>query len=147
MPKAVLTTRVDPIYDDLPEVRYHFPRTNLNTIRSALGYWIVYCEPRRTGGRQSYFATARLVSVEPDPSTKGHYYALSRITWNSTGRCPSRFGKDAEYYEILAVGFISMFEPRYGARNTEEGALPSRAIIPSDVYGETGMRRHENVGP
>ncbi len=27
MAKAVLTTKVDPTYDDLPEVRYHFPRT------------------------------------------------------------------------------------------------------------------------
>ena len=27
MAKAVLTTKVDPSYDDLPEERYHFPRT------------------------------------------------------------------------------------------------------------------------
>ena len=83
MPKAVLTTRVDPTYDDLPEVRYHFPHTYLNTIMEALGDWIVYYEPRRlggnlstSGGRQSYFATARLVRVERDPGTRDHYYAF-----------------------------------------------------------------------
>ena len=47
MSKAVLTTKVDPSYDDLPEDRYHFPRTYLNAAREALGDWIVYYEPRR----------------------------------------------------------------------------------------------------
>ena len=37
MPKAVLTTKVDPSYDDLPEERYHFPRRYLNAARAALG--------------------------------------------------------------------------------------------------------------
>lgn len=30
MTKAVLTTKIDPTYDDLPEQRYHFPRTYLS---------------------------------------------------------------------------------------------------------------------
>ena len=30
MAKAVLTTKVDPSYDDLPEDRYHFPHRYLN---------------------------------------------------------------------------------------------------------------------
>ena len=36
MAKAVLTTKVDPSYDDLPEERYHFPRTYLNAVRQSL---------------------------------------------------------------------------------------------------------------
>ena len=47
MAKAVLTTKVDPSYDDLPEERYHFPRTYLNAVRQPLHDWIVYYEPRR----------------------------------------------------------------------------------------------------
>ena len=47
MPKAVLTTKVDPSYDDLPEHRYHFPRRYLRAAKAALGDWIVYYEPRR----------------------------------------------------------------------------------------------------
>jgi putative restriction endonuclease len=27
MAKAVFTTKVEPTYDDLPEFRYHFPRS------------------------------------------------------------------------------------------------------------------------
>ena len=49
MAKAVLTTKVDPSYDDLPEERYHFPRTYLNAVRS-LHDWIVYYESRRVSG-------------------------------------------------------------------------------------------------
>jgi putative restriction endonuclease len=82
MAKAVLTTKVDPSYDDLPEVRYHFPSTYLRQISAAKGDWIVYYEPRRVnsdeasrGGRSAYFATARIKAIEPDPARSDHYYA------------------------------------------------------------------------
>lgn len=79
MAKAVFITRVDPEYDDIPEVQYHFPKTYLRQAQQAIGDWIVYYEPRRTGGRQAYFATARVDSITPDQSRPGHYYArLSR---------------------------------------------------------------------
>jgi putative restriction endonuclease len=80
--KAVLTTKVSPVYDDLPEVRYHFPKTYLRQVESAVGDWIIYYEPRRStgelsssGGRQAYFATARIDRVIPDPTQQDHYYA------------------------------------------------------------------------
>ncbi len=82
MVKAVLTTKVEPAYDDLPEARYHFPATYLRQAEAAIGDWIVYYEPRRRsadlssrGGRMVYFATARLRSIEPDPMRAGHFYA------------------------------------------------------------------------
>lgn len=50
MVKAVLTTKLEPTYDDLPEERYHFPRTYLRQIEAAVGDWIVYYEPRRSSG-------------------------------------------------------------------------------------------------
>ena len=74
MAKAVLTTKVEPTYDDLPEERYHFPHIYLGQIEKAVGDWVIYYEPRRTsgllssrGGRQAYFATARLLRIEHDP--------------------------------------------------------------------------------
>ncbi|OHT20221.1 HNH endonuclease [Edaphosphingomonas haloaromaticamans] len=82
MAKAVFTTKVSPVYDDLPEHRYHFPKTYLNQVEKAVGDWIVYYEPRRstgdlssTGGRQAYFATARVDRIIPDPVRSDHYYA------------------------------------------------------------------------
>lgn len=82
MVKAVFTHADGSRYDDLPEAHYHFPQTYLRAVEAALGDWIVYYEPRRvaagsekTGGRQAYFATARLRRIERDFSREGHYYA------------------------------------------------------------------------
>jgi putative restriction endonuclease len=82
MAKAVFTTKSNPGYDDLPEERYHFPGTYLRQVEAAIGDWIVYYEPRRSsdslssrGGRQAYFATARLDKVTPDPAQQNHFYA------------------------------------------------------------------------
>ena len=83
MAKAVLITKIDPTYDDLPEEQYHFPRTYLRQMEAAVADWILYYEPRRlsgdlniVGGRQAYFATARLTDIVPDPSRPDHFYAL-----------------------------------------------------------------------
>lgn len=83
MTKAVFTTKVYPAYDDLPEVRYHFPRTYLRVAEQAVGDWIIYYEPSRTGGdrtsrsgRLAYFATARVTAIQQDPSREDHYYAF-----------------------------------------------------------------------
>ena len=82
MAKAVFATKIVPAYDDLPEVRYHFPHTYLSRVEQAVGDWIVYYEPGRTGagsqrgGRLSYFATARIQRIERDPAKDKHYYAF-----------------------------------------------------------------------
>lgn len=137
MPKAVPTTKVDPSYDDLPEHR--FPRRYLKAAKAALGEWIVYYEPRRAsadlssrGGRQSYFATARIVHIGRDPNRDDHYYAYVEDYLGFDRAVPfregsfyyerglqkadgstnkGRFGRsvrhlaDAEYGMILAAGF------------------------------------------
>ena len=83
MAKAVFTTKVNPAYDDLPEQRYHFPKTYLRAAEAAVGDWIVYYEPRRSSAAScqvpadglSYFATARLMRIAKDPSSRAdHYY-------------------------------------------------------------------------
>jgi putative restriction endonuclease len=80
--KAVFQSKITPSYDDVPEHFYHFPRTYLRQVTAAVGDWIVYYEPRRStaddrsrGGRQSYFAMARVVGVRPDTANPDHYYA------------------------------------------------------------------------
>ena len=104
MAKAVLTTKVNPTYDDLPEVRYHFPRTYLGQARAAVGDWVVYYEPRRTtgeassrGGRQAYFAVARVTSIEPDPRLPDHFYA--HVSDYLELDRPVPFRKGQHYYE------------------------------------------------
>jgi putative restriction endonuclease len=104
MAKAVFTTKVTPSYDDLPELRYHFPRTYLNQARQAVGDYIVYYEPRRSnvelssfGGRQSYFGVARVTAIVEDASLDDHYYALVGEYLDFDRPVP--FAEGSEYYE------------------------------------------------
>lgn len=132
MTKAVFTTKVDPTYDDLPEFRYHFPRTYLRTVQAAIDDWIIYYEPRRStgelssrGGRQAYFATARVATVQPDPTVSGHYYAFVQDFLEFPQAVPFRDG--THYYE-------SALRRDDGATN--KGAF-GRAVrsISEDEYG------------
>ncbi len=106
MVKAILTTKVSPTYDDLPEERYHFPRTYLRQVEQAVGDFAVYYEPRRSsgdansrGGRQAYFAVATITAVEPDPTLADHYYA--RIADYLEFDQPVSFREGDQYYESL----------------------------------------------
>jgi len=106
MAKAVFTTKVTPSYDDLPEVRYHFPKTYLNQASQAVGDHIVYYEPRRSsadlssgGGRQSYFGVARVKSIVEDELHADHYYALvdDYLDFDT----PVPFSEGDHYYESI----------------------------------------------
>jgi len=107
MAKGIFTTKVSPTYDDLPEVRYHFPETYLNQVKQTVGDWIVYYEPRRpdgnlnrTGGRQVYFATARVTSIAPDQVRPKHFYAYVSDYLEFSRDVPF---KDATFYYESAL--------------------------------------------
>ena len=104
MSKAVFMTKIDPSYDDLPEVRYHFPKTYLRAVEQTLGDWLIYYEPRRStaalssrGGRQSYFGTARLARIEPDRLLPDHFYAYVENFLPFDRPVPFKEGE--QYYE------------------------------------------------
>lgn len=108
MAKGVFTTKVNPEYDDLPEIRYHFPKTYINQVRKTVGDWIVYYEPRREdarpdgrAGRKSYFATARVDRVEPDNRQQGYYYAVVSDYLEFDNSVPFRIG--TTYLERMLV--------------------------------------------
>jgi putative restriction endonuclease len=108
MVKAILTTKVKPTYDDLPEARYHFPRTYLNQIQRAKGDWIIYYEPRRQDekdsgreGRQAYFALARISDIQPDPRQADHFYAHIADYLEFPRPVPFREGR--QYYEAALL--------------------------------------------
>ncbi|MEA2780491.1 MAG: putative restriction endonuclease [Rhodospirillaceae bacterium] len=80
MAKAVFTTKVAPAYDDLPEERYHFPRTYIRRVEATVGDWAFAMNrgerPADLSSRQAYFATARVRAIVPDPVRADHFYAL-----------------------------------------------------------------------
>lgn len=101
MAKAIFTTKVNPSYDDLPEIRYQFPVTYLNQAKETIGDWIIYYEPRREdsspsgrSGRQVYFATARVKSIEHDPNNRNLYYAYVQDYMEFINPVPFKDGKD-----------------------------------------------------
>lgn len=103
MANAILTASESSAYDDLIEVRYHFPRTYLRQIEAAVGDWIIYYEPRRTTGpnsatgRQAYFAVAQVANVTQDPERADHHYAHLRNFLEFDRAVPFREG--TEYHE------------------------------------------------
>src|SRR6267154_2153011 len=106
MTKAIFTTKVTPSYKDLPEERYHFPRTYLNHVQQTVGDYIVYYEPRRPsaelssrGGRQSYFGVARVESVLEDTVLPDHHFAIIDRTTYLDFDTPVPFQEGGEYYE------------------------------------------------
>lgn len=133
MAKAVFTTKVTPSYDDLPEVRYHFPRTYLNYARQTVGDYVVYYEPRRSsadlssgGGRQSYFGVARVESIIEDEQQPDHYYAIVGDYLDFDRAVP--FAEGALYYE-------SALQKEDGSTN--KGAF-GRAVrlVPDDEFDQ-----------
>jgi putative restriction endonuclease len=131
MTKAIFTTKVTPSYKDLPEVRYHFPRTYLNQASQAVGDHIIYYEPRRSsaelssfGGRQSYFGVARVTAVVEDDALVDHYYALVDDYLDFDRPVP--FAEGSEYYE-------SALKKADGSTN--KGAFGRAVrIIPDDEF-------------
>ena len=106
MANAVFTHADGSIYDDLPEQQYHFPQTYLRAVTAAVGDWIVYYEPRRVqvgsdraGGRQAYFAAARVTGIDRDVTRDGHYYA--RIADYLPFPNPVPFRDGAQVHESL----------------------------------------------
>jgi putative restriction endonuclease len=104
MANAIFTTQANPSYDDVPELRYHFPRRYLKIAEQTVGDLIIYYEPRReslgatsSGGRQAYFATARVDRIERDPSRANHYYAFIKDFVPFTNPVPFKAGET--YYE------------------------------------------------
>jgi putative restriction endonuclease len=130
MATAVFTTKVNPTYDDLPEVRYHFPKTYLNQARQAVGDWIVYYEPRREGadlsgrsGRQCYFATARVNRIEQDRSRSDHFYAYISDYLEFTNPVPFREG--VTYHE-------SSLRKQDGSTNKGQFGRALRLLLPEE---------------
>lgn len=106
MSKAVFTHKPASIYDDDPEVRYHFPRTYLRQVESAIGDLIVYYEPGRTGlddrertGRRAYVAVARVGHIDRDLRSPDHYYAYIETGSYLTFDRPVPFRENLHYFE------------------------------------------------
>lgn len=134
--KAIFTSKPESIYEDLIEFRYHFPRTYLNQVQQAIGDWIIYYEPRRlstalnrTGGRQAYFATARVLRVEVDANKEDHFFAYVSDYLEFDKCVPFKDG--AKYHEQALLKSDG---------STNKGAFGRSVRIVSDVEYDNILR-------
>jgi putative restriction endonuclease len=172
--KVVFTTKADPTYDDLPEFRYHFPRTYLRQVQAAVGDWMIYYEPRRTsgdlssrGGRQAYFAAARVTSVQADTNVADHFYAFvsdflefdrpvpfkegdhyyeTGLRRSDGGTNRGAFGRavrlitDIEFDLILRAGFQTLLEPAQTGAQHFPGLADEPATFDRPVVERVTLR-------
>lgn len=130
MANAIFTASESSSYDDQIERRYHFPKTYYGQAAQAVGDLIAYYEPRRdagrssSGGRQAYFAVARLIKIEPDSTLDGHFYAYLDQFLEFDRAVP--FKEGGTYYE-------SLLQKEDGSTN--KGAFGrSVRLIPADEF-------------
>ena len=91
----------------MPEERYHFPAAYLRQVEAAVGDFILYYEPGRTGldernrtGRRAYVATAKVTDVSA-PTRRGlgiSTRVIDPTTYVGFDR-PVPFREGAHYYE------------------------------------------------
>lgn len=130
MANAVLTTKINPAYDDLPDTRYHFPKQYLGRLEQIIGDLIVYYEPGRKGsadsdrsGAKSYFAVGRVSRIEPSPKRDGTYYAMIEDYLDFEQRVPFREGK---------IFYESALQKPDGSHNTGAFINAVRLVPPNE---------------
>jgi putative restriction endonuclease len=105
--KAVFDTSVDSAYDDEIAERYHFPNQYLRLANQTVGDWVVFRQPRASGGSKSYFGAAKVVRIEPDPGKNGHYYAYLEEFLEFARPVPRRLNGDYMEQSIRNIEPVS----------------------------------------
>lgn len=102
MGKGVFLHRTDSPYRDYPERQYQFPKRYLKRAAQCVGDWIVYYEPKK-GGRQAYFAVARLEKIVEDPVLPDMHVALLEQGTYLEFDFPVPFSDDGEIRETSVL--------------------------------------------
>lgn len=96
--RLVLTASRVSAYDDVVEVRYHFPvGPYMAAMKRGVGHEVLFYEPRRGGGRQVYFATARIRAIVQDPVREDHAYAMIADYVDFPSPIPWRSGPESSF--------------------------------------------------
>lgn len=168
--KAVFDTKPTSIYDDDMSRHYQFPRRYLELVRKSVGDWVVLRRPRADGGNLAYFATARVVAVDSDPTHVGLSYARfsdylpfdDPVAWLRDGRysehalrsiVPSQVGvylrgrsvrslTELDYVAIIERGFHETFDPNLASRYGVDRTTieNAREALDSPPQGERAWR-------
>jgi putative restriction endonuclease len=170
--KAVLDTKVQSAYDDEIAERYHFPSRYLETLRQCVGDWVVFRQPRASGGTLAYFATARVREIVQDPSTSTHHYALIEefssfgepVPWRTNGDYAERAIRelpniahvglylrgrsvrslsDDDYFSIIETGFSAAWDPFDPAAGEFDDATAD--LLAARLEGNSSRKRRLTI--
>ena len=143
--KAVFDVSLDSSYDDEITTRYPFPSNYLAKVKSCLNDWVIFRQPRSSGGTKSYFGVARVTGVEKDADRPGMFSACLDsylefdvpVPWRSDGRYQEqelrdiqqvknvglairgnsvRLLADADFSMIWSLGFSEVLDPKNSQR-------------------------------
>ncbi|MCA6223812.1 MAG: HNH endonuclease [Phenylobacterium sp.] len=169
--KAIFDVRPKSEYDDDITERYHFPSSPSEYVEAAMNAlddWVIFREPRRSGGRTAYIAAAKVVSVKQDPLRSDHLYAYvsdfipfpnpvpiyengryfekslrDLVDRRSAGRTIQgkslRTISDADFNEIVAAGLKETLSPDNARRVGLEGE--PELLLPAYSLQETDNSR------
>lgn len=132
----VLTVRAGSGYDDVRELRYHFPHTYLNQARQGVGDYFVYYEPRREGGRESYVGWGKAEQIETDHQRPGHHYLYVSGYQDFSQIVPGRAGLESAVVHPDGKGnrgaygrSVRILPPDEFSAILQQGFLPELAEI------------------
>ena len=94
---GILVTQRFPGFQDIPGVRYHYPKTSYQRrLQNLLGCFVLFYEPRRgghahganTGGREAFVGGAYVDRLLDDPADPSHGFAYFRFAFDFTTVVP-----------------------------------------------------------
>jgi len=172
--KVVFDTKPTSIYDDEVTRHYQFPRRYLGLVKEAVGDWVILRRPRADGGNLAYFAVARVVGLEPDPTTPSLTFARlaeflefdRTVGWRREGRYAEQALRDmpvqqvgvylrgrsvrplsdADFVEIVTAGISETLAPENAIRFGLAGVEEAATPFELDIApGLDQVRRIEQM--
>ncbi|MEM7745845.1 MAG: HNH endonuclease [Pseudomonadota bacterium] len=154
---GVFMHRSDSRYEDVPAVRYQFPRQYLSRVEACVGDWIVYLEPSKVPETRGYFAVAQVDRIVPDPTRSDMFNALvvpqSYLDFGTTvpfndDDGPVERGLLNEYGRLSgrAQSAVRALSPEDFARITGRGLASDDAVLPRNDATE-GPGMNDPVAP
>jgi len=115
MPRAILNCGPDSIYDDDLPFRYHFLDEHRTEFIKCIGHQVLFYEPRHSGGRKAYTATATVVSYYADNDKGvGHFYGVLKDFRYFDEIVPHKI--DGRYFESKGLTSRGQFTGRKSVR-------------------------------
>lgn len=154
MAHCVFMHKADSIYDDVPAVRYQFPKPYLARAQQCVGDWVIYLEPTKVRGSRGYFAVAKVETIVPDPAVPDMYLALigpetyldfvCRVPFSGPGG-PIERGvlNEAGAISGRAQAAVRPLSPTDFASIVRAGLPEDETVLPRDDATDSPHRLHE----